>query len=117
MWEEGALLGDIPQAAVLGRDVETGAEDVAVRDHDATGIRAMEAGDDPQQSGLAAPGRAEDRRCGAGANREVDAVEHRHGTVAGDDPFSLELAHRVSFVELLRRSQVSGADTRIIMSA
>ena len=60
--EQGALLGDVADAAVLrGHEPLAGVVDDLVPQPDLALVRALEPRNDPQQSRLAAAGRAEDR--------------------------------------------------------
>ena len=66
--------------------------DVAAEQADRAARRLLEAGDGAQQRGLAAAGGAEDRDELAGLDREVDAVQHRHGAVADMEVLDLDRA-------------------------
>ena len=74
--EERALLRDVPDAAVLRRDGAGGAAGHhGVAEGDGPRVGREEAGDEPQQRGLAAPGVTQHRGEGAVRHLEADVVD------------------------------------------
>ena len=63
-------------------------------EHDAPAIRRLEAGDEPQQGGLAAAGRPDDGRAAARTHVEINAGQRRDRTVAFRQTGNDESAHR-----------------------
>ncbi len=114
--EEVALLGQVADAAPLGRHHRAGSHDGAVTDAHLTGIRRVEPRDHPQQGGLAAPGGAQDGRGGAGLDGQVDAVQHLGAAVGGANPGDDQAGHAIT-VRWRRRNQVIGADSSTMATA
>ena len=77
--EEGVVLEHHPHAPLLRRHPRAVPGDAASGDVDRAGVRRLEAGDQPQERRLAAPGRAEqrDELAAIGAQRGVDDRRRR----------------------------------------
>ena len=91
--EQGALLGDVPQSAPLGRLAAATVVHDRVADADSTLVDAVEAGHQPQQRGLAAARRPQDGGDRLGLDGQVHPAEHGLVGVALVDTRQLEVAH------------------------
>ena len=97
MGEQGALLGDVADRALLRRDVEPPrVGDERTADGDGSGIRLDEPHDQPQQRRLAASGRSEDRGQRPLWNEQIDVGEHRAGSIRLAQVLAAQLGHRQS---------------------
>ena len=85
--KEGVVLEDHADATALGLDEAAGAGHLDRVQQDATGRRAIDAGDQPQERGLPGPGRAEQAEDFALRHLEGDVAQRRDGTVALADRF------------------------------
>src|SRR5690606_31787209 len=92
--EERAVLGHDGDLTAVWRQVDTRQRHDAAAQRDPPVVDALEAGDAPQQGGLAAPGRTQHRDHLAGLDGEVDRVQRHDVAVALGDPHDLDLAHR-----------------------
>ena len=104
MGEEGSLLRDQSDAATLGshrRDAAAG--NLPVAEPNPPGIRPLEAGNHPQQGGLAASGRTEDGSERPVGHRDVDVIESGDRTEALGHPTQYDVGHSPS-------STASGSD-------
>jgi hypothetical protein len=77
--EQAALLRHVADPAPLRGDVGAGAVDHGLADADRAGVGALEPGQQPQQGGLPAAGRAEDGGQRPGGHLEIHAGQHRVG--------------------------------------
>ncbi len=96
MRKQRAFLRDIADAAAFRRAVQAGAGDRLAMQRDLAGIRPLEAGDQAEQRRLAAAGGAEDGDQLAGADVEVDIVQHLLVAEALGDAREGERAHGAS---------------------
>ena len=88
--EQRRLLRDVTDPAALGRHVRTRAGHHPARQPDLAGLRPLEAGQDPQQRGLAAARRAEDGGHRPRRHDQVHLVQDRGGAEAHRDPCGLQ---------------------------
>jgi hypothetical protein len=94
MREQRAVLRDEADAALVRRHEGGAIGHGLLVQHDAAAVWRLEAGDQAQKRGLAAAGRTDDRRAGAGLDGEVDAGQRPHRPVAPGQCRKVEEAHR-----------------------
>src|SRR4051812_5989204 len=101
MWEQRVALEHHADIALVWRDIGDG----AAGQFDLPVVGLGQAGNHPQQRGLAAAGRAQQRHQFAAPDREVDTIEHRRGVKTFRDVADDEMrlvrcgAHVISFAQ------------------
>ena len=91
--EQRALLRDVTDPAGLRRQGTTGPGHHLVAEADGARLGLEEAGDQPEQGGLAAAGRAEHRRDRALRDGQVHAVDGHHGAERPGHAVEVQAAH------------------------
>ena len=91
--EERVVLEDHPDPPPLRRHERRRARQLGPADGDRAGVGALEAGDQPQQRGLAAAGRPQHRDQLAARDLEVDAGDRAHAAEGLDDASDRDVAH------------------------
>ena len=81
MREQRPVLEDEPDPAILGRHVYPRSGHLVLAQPDLALMRFLQPCDNPEQGGLAASARAENRQLAARLGFEVDALEHGRGEV------------------------------------
>ncbi len=105
MGEQGAFLGHVADAALLGREVRAPVVERLRAEGDRAPLGALEAGDHAQQRRLAAAGEAEHGRQRPRLHVQLDALEHRRAAVALPHAADRQTAHaaRSVFASVLMR--------------
>ncbi len=115
--EQRALLRHVADPAVLRRPRPAGAGDGRAAERDRAGVRVVEAGDQPQQRGLAAAGRAEHGGQRARRHVQVDPTQHLGGAERLGDAGEGECRHAVALLACRVSRYVAGADSATISAA
>jgi hypothetical protein len=121
--EKAALLRDIADAAPFGGQVDAGPVRHGGADRDRSTVCLLEAGQHPQQRGLATAGRAEDRGQRAGGHVQVEPAQHLVSTEPLVQPGDRQLGHVIILGSAAPRSknrpstQLGMAATAIITRA